>query len=168
MTFDVLVLLFPVVLAIHNLDECARHEEFIKAYHARLPESLTTRAVVLSAATALTIAGTVVCLTAFIWKTPFLVLVAKISICALLLNAIGHCVLSLRQRKWLPGTRSAAILVLPYGVLSVIVMRTAVGDSTADLIRYTLLGAITIPLTIAVFILVGVGISRLRAAIATR
>jgi Protein of unknown function with HXXEE motif len=168
MTFDVFILLFPIVLALHNLEECAGYEEFIKAYHARLPETLTTRATILGAAIALTIAAAVVCLAALVWKTPLLVQIAKVAICALLLNAVGHCVVSLRRRKWLPGTRTAAILVLPYGALALIVMRTATGDSAADLVRYALLGAITIPLTVAVFLLVGVGIAKLRAAIVMR
>lgn len=165
MAFNVLVLLFPIVLAIHNFDECARYEDFIKTYHARLPEKLTTRAAIVGAATALTIAAVALCLGAVIWKTPFLMLVAKVSICALLLNAISHCVLSLKRGKWLPGTLSASILVLPYGIVALVVMRTVLGDSAGDIIRYALLGAITIPLTVAVFLLVGFGITRLRAAV---
>jgi hypothetical protein len=167
-TFDVLVLLFPVVLAIHNFEECIQYQQFSEAYQWRFPESLRARAVIVGAATALTLAATGIFVAVLIWRTPLLFTFAKVSICALLLNAVGHCLLSLRRGKWLPGTRSAAILVLPYGVFAVIVMRTMVGDSTLNLLRYALLGALTIPLAAAVFLPVGLAISKLHAAIAAR
>lgn len=168
MAFDVVVLLFPIVLAIHNFDEYAQYEDFVNAYHPRLPAKLTTRPAVFWAATALTVVAAVICVSAFAWQSPGLLLVAKVSICALLLNAVSHCVLSLRRRKLLPGTRSACILVLPYGVMALVIMRTYVGDSAAAIIRYALLGAITIPLAVAVFLLVGNGIAMLRAPVGLR
>lgn len=163
MALDVVVLLFPLVLALHNLDEYARYEAFVDAYHSRLPAKLTTRPAVFWAATTLTIAAAVICLSAFLWQRPVLLLVAKVSICALLLNAVGHCLLSLKRRRWLPGTVSACILVLPYGLIALIVIWKSGGASAAAIIRYALLGAITIPLAVAVFLLVGNGIARLRA-----
>jgi hypothetical protein len=166
MTFNALAVLFPIVLAIHNIDEYAGYEEFIATYHARLPNCFTDRASIFSAATALTITAALVCLAALKWQAPFLVQLVKISICALLLNAFGHCALALKKHKWLPGTRSAVVFVLPFGALSLILMRTSIGDSTADLLRYTILGAITIPVVVAVFLCVGFGISRLRAVMA--
>jgi hypothetical protein len=149
------------VLAIHNLDEYARYEDFINAYHSRLPAKLTTRPAIFWAATTLTATAAVICVSALVWETPVLFLGAKVSICALLLSATSHCLLSVKRRKWLPGTRSACILVLPYGVITLIVMRTNVGDSAAAIILYVLLGAITIPLAVVVFLLVGNGIARL-------
>jgi hypothetical protein len=168
MAFDILLLLFPIVLATHTLDEYARHEDFVDAYHSRLPAKLTSRPAIFWAATTLTVAAAVICLGAFVWQGPVLLPVAKVMICALLLNAVSHCLLSLKRRKLLPGTRSACILVLPYGVIALVVMRTYVGDSAAAIIRYALLGAITIPLAIGVFLMVGNGIARLRAPPASR
>jgi hypothetical protein len=161
MAFNVLVLLFPIVLAIHNLDEFAQYGDFVGTYHSRLPAKLTARPAVFWAATAVTIAAALLCLSALVWQKPVLLLAAKVSICALLLNAIGHCLLALKRRKWLPGTWSACILVLPYGLIALVTMRISVGDSTAAIIRYAFLGAITIPLAVVVFLLVGNGIARL-------
>jgi hypothetical protein len=162
MAFDALVLLFPIVLAIHNLDEYAQYDDFVSTYHPRLPAKLTARPAVFWAAIALTIAAALLCLSAFVWQKPVLLLAAKVSICALLLNAIGHCLLALKHRKVLPGTRSACALVLPYALIALVVMRTSVGDSTSAIIRYAVLGAITIPLAVVIFLLVGNGIARLR------
>jgi hypothetical protein len=39
MTFVALNLLFPIVLAIHNVDEYSRYDDFIRAYHPRLSEN---------------------------------------------------------------------------------------------------------------------------------
>ena len=165
MAFNILVLLFPIVLAIHNLDEYARYEGFVSAYHPRLAAKPTTRPAIFWAATALTVAAAVICLAAFIWETPVLLVGTKVLICALLLNAVSHCLLSLKRRRVLPGTRSACFIVLPYGVVALIVMRTSVGDSGAAIIRYALFGGVTIPLAVAVFLLIGYGIVRLRALV---
>lgn len=155
-----MLLLFPLVLAIHNLDEIARHEDFVAAYHARLPAALTSASALWWALTTLTLAAAVLCLSAVLWQNPILLLMAKVSIYALLLNAIGHCLLSVKRRKLLPGTRSAALLVLPYGVLALTVILKDSPVSTV--IRHALAGAITIPLAVAVFLLLGNAIARLR------
>jgi hypothetical protein len=49
--------------------------------------------------------------------------------------------------------------------IALIVMRTSLGDSAAAIIRYALLGAITIPLAVGVFLLIGYGTARLRARV---
>lgn len=161
MAFDVLLLLFPIVLAIHNIDEYERHEQFIAAYHSPLPAGLTTRPAIFWAAVTLTVAAAVLCLCALIWHNPAILLVAKVSMCALVLNAVCHCLLSLKGRKMLPGTWSACMLVLPYGVIAFMVMRTSLAESATTIFRYALIGAVTIPLAIVVFLLLGNGIARL-------
>ncbi len=159
MTVDVLVLLFPLVLAIHNLDEYLRYEDFIRIYHPRLPAKLTTRTAVFWAATALTAFAALICIGAFISRSPTLMLIAKVSICALMLNAVSHCALSIKRRVLLPGTRSAGLLVLPYSVLALAVMRSHGGESAGDLLRYAALGAIAIPVAVACFLCIGYAIA---------
>ena len=162
MALNILVLLLPIVLAIHNLDEYLRYEEFISAYHSRLPNRLTARPTIFWAATTLTAAVAFICVGAVLSKSQALWLISKVSIYALMLNAVSHCLLSLKRRRWLPGTRSACMLVLPYSVIALIVMRTSADDSLASMLRNVLLGAVTIPLAVAGSLLVGSGIASLR------
>jgi hypothetical protein len=77
-----------------------------------------------------------------------------------MLNAISHCVLSLKRRRILPGTLSAALLVLPYSVVAIMITHSESGDSYSDLALLAALGALTVPLAIALFIGLGYGISR--------
>ena len=168
MALNVLVLLFPIVLAIHNLDEYLRYEEFVSAYQSRLPTRLTAQPAIFWAVTTLTAAVAFICVGAALSKSQALLLISKVSIYALMLNAVGHCLLSLKRRRWLPGTRSACILVLPYSLIALIVMRTGAGDSPALMLRYALLGAITIPLAVGGFLLVGYGIASLRVPVRSR
>ena len=162
---NVLVLFFPVVLAIHNLEEYSRYEEFVRIYHTRLPIRLTARRTIFWATATLTAAAIFICVGAVVSKSQVLLLISKVSICALMLNAVSHCLLSLKRGRWLPGTRSACILVLPYSVIAVIaliVMGTSGGDSPVSMLRYALLGAITIPFAVVGSLLVGSGIASLR------
>ena len=163
MALDVLVLLFPLVLAIHNYDEYSRHEEFIRVYHPRVPAELNTRSTFFWAATTLTVFAAAVCWGALFSKNPTLLTFAKASIFALMFNAITHCALYFRRRRLLPGTLSACLLVLPYSLVAVTVMRTQGGDSPANLVWYALLGAVTLPIAIGLFLLIGYGVASVLA-----
>jgi hypothetical protein len=54
-------------------------------------------------------------------------------------------VLSLRERAVLPGTVTALLVVLPYGVLAVHAMREQDGDSARRLLFFALTGAVALP-----------------------
>jgi hypothetical protein len=58
--------------------------------------------------------------------------------------------------------------VLPYGLIALIVMRTSLAEPAATLVRYGLLGVVTIPSAIVVFLLIGNGIARLRTVVGSR
>ena len=168
MALNVIVLLLPIVLAIHNLEEYLQHEDFINTYHPGLSARLTARPATFWAITTLTAAVAFICVVAVLSKNQALLSISKISIGAVMLNAVSHCLLSLKRRRWVPGTRSACFLVLPYSVIALIVMRTGAGDSPALMLRYALLGAITIPLAVGGFLLVGYGIASLRVPVRSR
>ena len=104
MTFAALNLLFPLVLAAHNADEFRRYEDFVREYHGRLPVGLATRNVMRIAAILLPVAAAALAVPTYLWKPPALMTIARIAILALMLNAISHCVLSLKRRSMLPGT----------------------------------------------------------------
>ncbi len=46
MSFGILSLLLPFVLAIHNLEEYSRYEDLVRASYERLPKKITTRRVI--------------------------------------------------------------------------------------------------------------------------
>ena len=163
MTFDAFNLLFPVILAIHNIDEYARHDDFFLAHHSRLAKKLTTRRVIRDAAILLTLTVALLDVLTYVCKADVLMTISKISIFALMINGIGHCVLSLRRGTMLPGTLSAATLVLPYSVIAMVVMRTNLGDSSWSLLRFAAFGALAAPLVIIFFLWISYGIFRLVA-----
>lgn len=164
MTFGAVILLFPVILALHNLDEYVQHREFAGAYLSRLPERLRTRRVLAWSATLLTIAVTVLCLCAYFYESPALLWVSVVAIFALSWNAIGHCALSAVRRSLIPGTRSACFLVLPYSAAAIVLMHADLGIAFQTLLAYAVLGAIAVPLAAIVFLALGFGLSRLVTA----
>lgn len=163
MTFAAFNLLFPVVLAIHNIDEYSRYEDFVRAYHSRLAQRITTRRIVRDAAIMLTLTVAMLAGLTYLYQSAFLMMISKIATFALMLNGVGHCALSLKRRTATPGTLSAAALVLPYSVIAVAIMRTGLGDSYSSLCNYAIYGALTIPLATLSFLWIGYGFTRLTA-----
>ncbi|MBV8275647.1 MAG: HXXEE domain-containing protein [Verrucomicrobia bacterium] len=159
MTFAVFNLLFPIVVAVHNIDEYRGYEEFVRSYPGWLAEKLT-RKVVGWAALLLTLAVTALALGTYFYQNDFLLMVSKIAIIGLALNCIGHCFLSLKRRALVPGTLSGAILVLPYSVIAVFMMRTDFRDSLLALFGYAAVGAIVVPIVIGSFLLMGYVVAR--------
>ncbi len=155
MTFQTYILLFPLVLAIHNMDECGRHDEFARAYHSRLPGRLRSRAATLFGMTAVTVVVAGLSSLTFLLRSPGLLFLSKVAVCAFLLNAVGHCLLSIMRRHMLPGTLSALTLVLPYCVIALIILRARGEDSVTALLGYALLGAIILPPTALLFLYIG-------------
>lgn len=163
MAFDSINLLLPVVLAVHNFDEYAEYDAFVEAYHPRLARKLTSRPVIRDAVILLTVFVAVLTGLAYFFKGGVFAAMCKVAIFALLLNAISHCVLSLKRRRILPGTWSAVLLILPYSIVAITIMRNDFGDSYPHLLLLAALGAITVPLTIIAFLWLGYGIDQLQA-----
>ncbi len=113
MQFDTLALTFPLVLAAHNLEEYAHDPTFIRHAHPALPRALVDRRVVRNALILLTTAAAILALWNYITPSPSRHRLCAIAVFALLLNAAGHLLLSLRRRQLLPGTLSAVFLILP-------------------------------------------------------
>jgi hypothetical protein len=148
---------------VHNVDEYAKYDDFVNAYHPRLARKLTSRPVIRHAAILLTVFVALLAGLAYIYKGGIFAAICKVAIFALLLNAIGHCVLSLKRRRILPGTLSAALLIMPYSIVAIVIMRADFGDSYSYLLLLAALGAITVPLTVILFLWLGYGICRLEA-----
>jgi O-antigen/teichoic acid export membrane protein len=157
---DWITLLLPLVLAVHNLDEYAKYEDFVSTYHPRLSRKLTARPVIRNAVILLTVSVALLAGFSYVYNDDVLRTICTVAIFALMLNAISHCVLSLKRRRMLPGTLSAAVLVLPYSVVAIMITRSESGDSYSRLALLAALGALTVPLAIALFIGLGYGISR--------
>ena len=157
MTFPTFDLLFPIILAVHNIDEYSRCDDFILAFHPRLSAKLRTRRVIRDAAILLTLAVGMLTALTYIYKSAVLITISKIAIFALLLNGIGHCVLSIKRRTLVPGTLSAVILILPYSAVAITIMHTSLGDSPWSLVGYAIFGALTAPLAILIFLWISYG-----------
>lgn len=169
MSFRILILLLPLVVGLHNVEEYRRYDEFVRIYFRRgLLARLMSRAVLRYALTFVTLAAIVLCAWTYVSRTEMLLITSRVAIFALGGNAVGHCVLSVIRRSITPGTVSAALVVLPNSVLAVITMRVVLGDSLIALVSYACLGAVTVPLAVIASILVGCGISRLAASVASR
>jgi hypothetical protein len=151
----------PVVLAIHNVDEYMRFDDFVKAFHGRLGPRILNRQVVFSAATLLTLAVAVLCALTFIYRTPVLYFVSQAAIFAILLNAIGHCVLSVKRRSRTPGTVSAICFVIPYCSWAVLLMTTGLGQSRREILLAALLGAAGMAPVIYLFLMLGLIFARI-------
>jgi hypothetical protein len=77
-------------------------------------------------------------------------------------NCLGHCFLSLKRHALVPGTLSGAVLVLPYSVIAIFLMRTDFRDSFLGLFGYAAIGAIATPVAIAAFLWLGYLLAGLR------
>jgi hypothetical protein len=99
---------------------------------------------------------------AYVHKGGVYVALCNITILAFMENAIGHCVLSLKRRTLVPGTLSAAVLVLPYSIVAIASMRADLASSYSSLLLFAACGAVAMPLFIVGFIWLGYGISRLQ------
>jgi Protein of unknown function with HXXEE motif len=154
MSFVAFNLLFPIVVAVHNLDEYRGYTDFVRSYPAWLAERLTHR-VLGWAAILLTLAVTALAVVTYFYQNDVLLTVSKIAIIGLALNCLGHCFLSLKRRAFVPGVLSGAILVLPYSVIAVFMMRADFRDSFIGLFGYAAVGAIATPLAIGAFLWMG-------------
>ena len=154
MTFAAFNLLFPIVVAIHNIDEYRGYTDFVRSYPAWLAKRLTRR-VLGWAAILLTLAVTALAVATYFYQSDVLLIVSKIAVIGLGLNCLGHCFLSLKRRALVPGTLSGAVLVLPYSVIAVFLMRTDFRDSFLGLFGYAAIGAIATPVAIGAFIWLG-------------
>jgi hypothetical protein len=163
MSFPALNLLFPVVLAIHNLEEYSRYDDFMRAYHVRLPAKFTTRPVMRDATVLLTLAVAVLDGLTYFYKGAVLVAISETAIFALMLNGVGHCILSLKRRSLIPGTLSAVALVLPYSAIAIASMPMSKGESIRSLLVYALLGGLATPLAVATFLSISYGFSQVKA-----
>lgn len=161
MTFTALNLLFPVVLAVHNAEEYAGYDDFVRTYQRRLPGKLTTRRVMRDAAILLTVAVAILSGFTYVYRSAALITVSKMAVLALLLNGAGHCLLSLKQRRLVPGTFSAIALVLPYSALAIATMRSSHGDTCRSLLLDGVIGGLATPVVILASLCVSYGLSRL-------
>lgn len=162
MSFQALNLLFPVILAIHNAEEYLGHDRFAQVFYRRLPRGLSARPVMRNALIALTIAAAALCVATFLRPGRALLAASKIALWALALNGIGHCLLSVRRRTWLPGTVSACALVLPYSAAAIWVLHVSAKDSAMAMGLYAAMGALAGPAAALAFLGMGYGLASMR------
>jgi hypothetical protein len=161
MTFAAFNLLFPIVVAVHNIDEYRGYDDFVRSYPGWLAVILT-RQVVARAAVLLTLTVTALAVATYFYQNDVLLMASKIAIIGLALNCVGHCLLSLKRRALVPGTLSGMVLVLPYSVIAVLIMRTNLQDSFLAIFGCAAIGAIMVPIAIGSFLWLGYLLARPR------
>ncbi len=160
--FEWVTMLLPLIAAVHNVDEYARYDDFVRAYHSRFLAKQVSRPAMQNALIAVTLFVSVIAGLAYVHKGGVYVALCNITILAFMENAIGHCVLSLKRHTLVPGTLSAAVLVLPYSIVAVASMRADLARSYSSLLLFAASGAVAMPLFIVGFLWLGYGISRLQ------
>ncbi len=148
-------LLFPVVLAIHNADEFLRYEQFIQVYHSRIAPRFVTRKSIGYAALLITIAATVLSVFTWLYENAILMKMSAIAVFALLLNAAGHVIMSIRRGSLTPGTFTAITLVIPYSLAMIFLLHADLGMSWTTMANLAALGLLAAPLAIVTFIFLG-------------
>ena len=159
--FEWVTVLLPLLVAVHNVDEYARYDDFVRAYHSRFLAKQVSRPAMRNTMIAVTLFVAVIAGLAYVHKGGVYVALCNITILAFMENAIGHCVLSLKRRTLVPGTLSAAVLVLPYSIVAIASMRADLASSYSSLLLFAACGAVAMPLFIIGFLWLGYGISRL-------
>jgi len=160
--FEWVTVLLPLLVAVHNVDEYARYDDFVRAYHSRFLAKRVSRPAMRNTLIAVTLFVAVIAGLAYVHKGGVYVVLCNITILAFMENAIGHCVLSLKRRTLVPGTLSAAVLVLPYSIVAIASMRADLASSYSSLLLLAVCGAVAMPLFIIGFIWLGYGIARLQ------
>ena len=148
-----IVLLFPVVFAVHNAEEYVRLDAFLLVYCSRLPVSLRKPSVVLSANVMLVAAAMLLSALTCLLASQRLVYWVNVSIYALLLNAVGHGIVSMKRGEMTPGTWSAVLMVVPYSVASLLRIQSYLRPTLRTLTELSLMGAVAGPA--AIFLMLG-------------
>jgi hypothetical protein len=160
-TFEWVTVLLPLIVAVHNVDEYARYDDFVRAYHSRFLAKRVSRPAIRNTLIAVTLFAAVIAGLAYVRKGGVYLALCNTTIFAFMENAIGHCLLSLKRRTLVPGTLSAAVLVLPYSIVAIASMRADLASSYSSLLLLAACGAVAMPLFIIGFLWLGYGISRL-------
>ena len=152
----------PLLVAVHNVDEYARYDDFVRAYHSRFLTKWVSRPAIRNTLIAVTLFVALIAGLAYVHKGGIYLALCSVTIFAFMENAIGHCALSLKRRALVPGTLSAVVLVLPYSIVAIAVMRADLATSYSSLLLLVACGAAAMPLFIVGFLWLGYGISRLQ------
>jgi len=160
--FEWVTVLLPLLVAVHNVDEYARYDDFVRAYHSKFLAKRVSRPAMRNAQIAVTLFVAAIAGLSYIHKGGIYVALCTITILAFMENAIGHCVLSLKRRTLIPGTISSAVLVLPYSIVAIASMRTDLVTSYSSLLLLGVCGGAAAPLFTIGFLWLGYGISRLQ------
>ncbi len=123
MTFATLNRAFPLVLAIHNLEELRRYDDFASGFSLPRFPGRRDRATMRAAALVLTAIAVINSGVTYLVDGSTELLISEIATFALAVNALVHCALSFLRRRVVPGTLSAALVVLPYTAIAIVVMR---------------------------------------------
>jgi hypothetical protein len=166
MNFSTLMLLLAAATAAHNMEEWQGYTEWVTVYHSRLNARFKDRAVFRFALILLTVLVLAVAL-AHYWTGRATVL-CKVIVFAILLNAIGHCIVSLYKRRIVPGAITALFLIIPLASAEIYVMVRVFADNFARLAAYAVLSLVLTPVAVYGSLWGGLGAKRLCSVLNVR
>ena len=158
MTFARLMLFFPIVVALHNADEIRGYDEFAAAFHPRLNPRLRSRRIFVVAAWVITAAAALLAFANYAYSIPALQFVARSAVGALLINALGHCAISVVKHRLVPGTATALVIVFPYSALALLGTHSDLAANAYPLLGYAALAALMLPVATIASLLIGYAI----------
>ncbi len=165
MNTQILSLLLPILFIIHNIEEYRHFSEFRTFYLKKVNEKLRHKKVFLFALLFLSFVVSGICISNFYIKNSSIQLATTIVTLSLFLNAIQHCLSSLRVRKILPGTVSTALLLIPYTVSYFLFLEKEISFNTLDFIQWVILSGGVMIFSIYISLWVGYCLWKLAQAI---
>ncbi|MGO9863506.1 MAG: HXXEE domain-containing protein [Terriglobales bacterium] len=147
------MLILGLASALHNLEEWRGFEDWVSDYHMRdyhmklsvkFNDPRVFKLALIFLSTLVLTLGILECLAGPGWLT----ILSKIVVFALLLNAIGHCCLSLYKQRLVPGTISALFLIIPLAATGIYIMHRDFGDTTAAMSLYLIASLAILPIAI--------------------
>ena len=149
-SFRALYLAYPIVLGVHNWDEWIEAKRLRASSHPWSPSRYFGSDIARFAMISLVLASAALALLNYIVSSDGLATLAELSVFALFFNAIGHVLISMTARTRTPGTRSAALLLLPYSTAAIAGAVQGSGRQLLGLWRLALAGLVVLPVGIVI------------------
>lgn len=155
METKILGLFLPAVFILHNVEEYRSFEDFKAFYLKTIDPKFCNRKVFLYALIILTLFVSGICVLNYSMSSQALRFATTIINVSLLLNGIQHIVSSLWMRKFLPGTISAAFLLIPCSLVYLVFLAKETHFGIVAIVTWVLLSIIVMFVSIRISLWLG-------------
>jgi hypothetical protein len=159
MNFNILFLILAFVFIVHNIEEWLKYEDLMriahKMAHKKVNPKLIDRFVFGTALIILSLVVFTISIIELILYPHFVMIFTKIIIFSVFFNAIWHCIVSILEKRLIPGTISALTLIIPISLLLIYMMFNDLGDTFFNLIIYIIFAMLVVPISIYTSLYIG-------------